>query len=81
MGWLSRGRIAASRFLRVGRLIRRAIIGLRWLFVWRRRGRRGDIVINHSDNIRTSFPDFIKLANRVGMRVVEEEMEEEEEAS
>ena len=42
---------------------------------------KGDIVINHSDNIRTSFPDFIKLANRVGMRVVEEEMEEEEEAS
>ena len=42
---------------------------------------KGDIVINHSDNIRTSFPDFIRLANRVGMRVVEEEMEEEEEAS
>lgn len=39
---------------------------------------KGDIVINDCENVRTSFPNFVKLANAVGIRVVEEDIAEEE---
>ena len=38
---------------------------------------KSDIIINDTDNVRTSFPNFVKIAAAAGMRIVEEEEAEE----